>query len=186
MIFISYRSSDSLDLVSRLDADLTREFGPENVFRDTTRLQGGQNWTEQLDHHARTRPVMLVVMGATWQSATFTDGDLKGFPRLAGRQRLGATGNHAEPGNWKCRHTHIPQRRLRCLRKLGYGNVGWKRCTRNRESCCVRVITEHRPRQVEDLAPRLLPSAARTTAGWATMDAGRPVPTASRAALRGT
>src|SRR5437868_2972553 len=83
MIFLSYRISDSLDLVSRLDADLTRAFGRDAVFRDQTRLQGGQDWTEQLQHNARSRRVMLVVIGASWQSAVFTDGDRKGFPRLS-------------------------------------------------------------------------------------------------------
>src|SRR5215472_11800017 len=83
MIFISYRISDSLDLVSRLDADLTRAFGHPAVFRDRTRLQPGQDWTAQLEHNARNRRIMLVVIGATWQSAVFTDGDLQGFPRLS-------------------------------------------------------------------------------------------------------
>ena len=37
MIFISYRISDSLDLVGRLDADLTRQFDEYFVFRDKPR-----------------------------------------------------------------------------------------------------------------------------------------------------
>jgi hypothetical protein len=83
MIFISYRISDSQDLISRLDADLSREFGRENVYRDTARLQGALDWTKQLEQNARTRRVMLVAIGSTWQSAVFTDGDFKGFPRLS-------------------------------------------------------------------------------------------------------
>jgi tetratricopeptide (TPR) repeat protein len=82
MIFISYRISDSLDLVGRLDADLTREFGVKHVFRDKTRLQAGKDWTTQLEGNAKTRKVMLVVIGPTWQTVTVPDGDLKGYPRL--------------------------------------------------------------------------------------------------------
>ena len=65
MIFISYRISDSLDLVRRLDADLTREFGEDAVFRDKSRLQGGHDWTHELEQNAKSRRVMLVVIGAT-------------------------------------------------------------------------------------------------------------------------
>jgi hypothetical protein len=68
MIFISYRISDSLDLVDRLDGDLTREFGHDLVFRDKSRLHGGHDWTQELEKNAKGRRVMLVVIGATWQS----------------------------------------------------------------------------------------------------------------------
>lgn len=82
MVFISYRISDSLDLVSRLDADLTRAFGNDQIFRDKTRLEGGQDWTEILEYNAKNRKVMLVVIGPTWQTTAFVDGDWKGVPRL--------------------------------------------------------------------------------------------------------
>src|SRR5262245_13112816 len=82
MIFISYRITDSLDLVGRLDADLTRLFGPSAVFRDKSRLHGGNDWTEELERNARGCTLMLVVIGPTWQSAAFMDGDWKGVPRL--------------------------------------------------------------------------------------------------------
>jgi hypothetical protein len=82
MIFISYRISDSIDMVRSLDADLTRAFGADQVFRDKTRLEGGQDWTEILEYNAKTRKVMLVVMGPTWQTTSFDDGDWKGVPRL--------------------------------------------------------------------------------------------------------
>src|SRR5262249_42514404 len=82
VIFISYRISDSLDLVGRLDADLTRTFGPSAVFRDKTRLVGGQNWTQVVEHNARSCKVMLVVIGSAWQTASSEEGDWKGVPRL--------------------------------------------------------------------------------------------------------
>ncbi|HZZ79848.1 MAG TPA: toll/interleukin-1 receptor domain-containing protein, partial [Gemmataceae bacterium] len=82
MIFISYRISDSLDIVGRLDADLAREFGAEVVFRDKSRLRGGHDWTRELETNAKSRRIMLVVIGDTWQTTSFTDGDWKGMPRL--------------------------------------------------------------------------------------------------------
>src|SRR5437016_14254452 len=83
MIFLSYRISDAKDPVSRLDADLTRAFGRDAVFRDKPQLQGGQNWTAELANEARTRRVMLVVIGATWQRAAYEDADRLGMLRLS-------------------------------------------------------------------------------------------------------
>lgn len=82
MIFISYRKSDSEDFVSRLDNDLTAEFGQENVFRDFSRLKGGEVWTDVLESNAINRKVMLAVIGDKWQVADETSGEWKGFPRL--------------------------------------------------------------------------------------------------------
>src|SRR5437762_32920 len=83
MIFISYRIADSNDVVDRLDADLAAEFTRDAVFRDKKRLVGGQEWSDELTRNATTRRVMLVVIGPGWQTATFTDGDRKGYPRLS-------------------------------------------------------------------------------------------------------
>src|SRR5437870_2901025 len=82
MIFISYRISDALDLVDRLDENLTREFGANKVFRDKSRLEGGHDWTDELTKHATNCRVMLVVIGKSWQATTAEDGDWKGIPRL--------------------------------------------------------------------------------------------------------
>jgi hypothetical protein len=82
MIFISYRISDSLDLVGRLDADLINEFGEASVFRDKSRLRGGDDFTHELEKNAKSCAVMLVVIGATWQTAADKEGDWKGVPRL--------------------------------------------------------------------------------------------------------
>lgn len=82
-IFISYRIADCADLVGRLDADLTRAFGRDAVFRDKTRIEGGTEWTTEIEEHAKSCKIMLVVIGPGWQSAAFADGDRKGFPRLS-------------------------------------------------------------------------------------------------------
>jgi hypothetical protein len=83
MIFISYRISDSLDLVARLADDLIKRFGAENVFRDKNSLQFGQDWPQELQDKARGCRVMLVVIGRGWQEAKFESGRKKGFPRLS-------------------------------------------------------------------------------------------------------
>jgi anti-sigma regulatory factor (Ser/Thr protein kinase) len=82
MIFISYRISDSLDLVGRLDADLTAIFGHHLVFRDRTRLHAGDEWPDIVREAVRSCRVMLVVIGATWDSASLPEGDWKCVPRL--------------------------------------------------------------------------------------------------------
>ena len=83
VIFISYRISDANDVVARLDDSLTAEFWRPAVFRDKTRLQGGQDWTRKLEGAARSCDAMLVVIGARWKAASFEDGHLEGFPRLS-------------------------------------------------------------------------------------------------------
>lgn len=82
MIFISYRISDTNQFVARIDNDLTKEFGHESVFRDKTRIRGGEQWPEEIEQNANSRPIMLVVIGKAWTSAAFTEGKYKGFPRL--------------------------------------------------------------------------------------------------------
>ncbi len=83
MIFISYRKSDSTPTVGRLEDSLVREFGTGSVFRDRTRLQGGDTWTDELENNAEYRRVMLVVIDKTWQTVTYEDPDRKGVLRLS-------------------------------------------------------------------------------------------------------
>ncbi len=82
MIFISYRHSDSRKAVNRLDVDLVREFGRSAVFRDQKRLQGGDDWPNELERHARDCSAMLVVIGSDWQKAAYADDYRKGELRL--------------------------------------------------------------------------------------------------------
>ncbi len=82
MIFINYRKSDSFELADRLDADLSREFGSDAVFRDKSGLDGGDDYPLELEQNSKSRRIMLVVIGATWKSASFEDGDWKGSRRL--------------------------------------------------------------------------------------------------------
>lgn len=82
-VFISYRTSDCPDLVARLDEDLSRALGRDTVFLDKKRLYGGQEWPVELEANARSCPIMLAMIGPAWQTAAFSDGDRKGFPRLS-------------------------------------------------------------------------------------------------------
>jgi hypothetical protein len=79
VIFISYRINDSKDLVSRLDHDLTEEFGQDLVFRDRTRIPGGANWAKEIEENANNRRIMLVMIGPQWKSVSLPTGD----PRLS-------------------------------------------------------------------------------------------------------
>jgi len=82
LIFISYRISDANQFVARLDDSLSVEFGRDAVFRDKTRIDGGQDWPQEIEQNAKSRPIMLVVISKTWESASFTQGKYKGYPRL--------------------------------------------------------------------------------------------------------
>ena len=82
MIFISYRIADSNEFAARLDDSLADSFGRMTVFRDKSRLQAGEVWADAIEEEvARTR-VMLVVIGRTWHSASFSEGRYMGYPRL--------------------------------------------------------------------------------------------------------
>ncbi|MCY2966732.1 MAG: SUMF1/EgtB/PvdO family nonheme iron enzyme, partial [Planctomycetota bacterium] len=82
MIFISYRIQDSNDLVDRLATNLMEEFGTDLVFRDKSRLIGGQDWTVEIERQARTCRVMLVAIGGIWQSVQCQSGEFAHCPRL--------------------------------------------------------------------------------------------------------
>lgn len=87
-LFISYRIKDSMDLVARLDADLTRIFGADAVFRDKTGIEGGAEWAATLEKHINSCKIMVVVIGPTWHSSRFESGEKSGQLRLL------------DPGDW--------------------------------------------------------------------------------------
>ncbi|MEM6277893.1 MAG: TIR domain-containing protein [Verrucomicrobiota bacterium] len=82
MIFISYRKTDSQDIVNRLEHDLSEHFGADNVFLDQERLQPGSVWPSELEEKASNCKVMLAVIGENWQTAVETSPQWKGIPRL--------------------------------------------------------------------------------------------------------
>jgi hypothetical protein len=72
-IFISYRRSDSQEVVDHLYAQLVRVFGPRNVFKDDQVIQPGQDIRQQIHRALATVDVVLVVIGPGWASQRLFD-----------------------------------------------------------------------------------------------------------------
>jgi hypothetical protein len=68
LIFISYRIEDSLPAAARLDEELEVRFGPDAVFRDQRRLEGGSFWGPELESRVQSSSVVLVLIGSRWQT----------------------------------------------------------------------------------------------------------------------
>ena len=68
-IFISYRRSDSQDVVGRLYDHLERRLGTQAIFKDTGSIAIGSNFGERIRTTLQETAVMLVVIGPTWLSA---------------------------------------------------------------------------------------------------------------------
>ncbi|WP_219904772.1 SUMF1/EgtB/PvdO family nonheme iron enzyme [Stenomitos frigidus] len=67
-IFISYRRTDSQDVVGRIDDYLSRHFGREHVFLDRNSIGYGDAFPNRLKQAVQVSKVVLVVMGSTWLS----------------------------------------------------------------------------------------------------------------------
>jgi hypothetical protein len=67
-IFISYRRSDSQDMVGRIDDYLTDHFGREHVFLDRNSIDYGAVFPDRLKQAIQDSKVVLVVIGADWSS----------------------------------------------------------------------------------------------------------------------
>ncbi|MGE0097292.1 MAG: TIR domain-containing protein [Hydrogenophaga sp.] len=61
-IFISYRASDGKKDADRLCADLSRLYGPDQVFFDKQDLRGGLSWRSAIMAALGTRPVVLLLI----------------------------------------------------------------------------------------------------------------------------
>lgn len=70
-IFISYRRDDSEGEAGRLFDDLTRVFGPENVFMDVAGIQPGADFRKAIESSVANCGVLLAVIGPIW--ATLSD-----------------------------------------------------------------------------------------------------------------
>jgi hypothetical protein len=170
-IFISYRIDDSNDLVGRMDDYLRAQFGDATVFRDKRRLLAGQEWSDELERNVRNCAVILVVIGPSWEHATFRDGRHKGFPRLS------------DPEDWVRKEitvalqsgcTVIPVRANRedlpdraWLENVGLAGLAGKQS--------VRVRSDEFQRDMTDLMGRLRQILAAATHPWAS-NAGAAAP----------
>lgn len=82
MIFLSYRTEDTEHVVDLLDARLTTEFGEDAVFRDRTRIDPGAPWAQVIDDNARSRKIMLAVIGPSWHLVRRKDGGRRARPSI--------------------------------------------------------------------------------------------------------
>jgi hypothetical protein len=68
-IFISYRRSDSEDVLGRINDHLVRCFGEHAIFRDVDSLAAGRDFPEQLRDGLERCHICLVMIGRNWLSA---------------------------------------------------------------------------------------------------------------------
>jgi len=68
-VFISYRRSDSQDVVGRLYDHLERRLGTQAIFKDTGSIVIGSNFADRIRTSLQETDVMLVVIGSAWLSA---------------------------------------------------------------------------------------------------------------------
>lgn len=82
MIFLSYRTDDTNEIVDLVELHLQKEFGEDAIFRDRTRIAPGQAWSTEIEGRAQSCTVMLAVIGKKWASLRHQHGPLRGRPRL--------------------------------------------------------------------------------------------------------
>ncbi|MFG6101444.1 TIR domain-containing protein [Leptothoe sp. EHU-05/26/07-4] len=73
-IFISYRRSDSSDIVGRIYDKLTSHYGQDSVFKDIDSIPYGVDYREHIRHWVNQCQVMLVIIGLDWLETTTVEG----------------------------------------------------------------------------------------------------------------
>jgi pterin-4a-carbinolamine dehydratase len=69
IVFISYRRDDSGSEARLLRDALQREFGTDSVFLDTSSLQAGTIWPDELQEGLKRAQIVLAVIGPEWLRA---------------------------------------------------------------------------------------------------------------------
>lgn len=72
--FISYRRSDSADIVGRIYDRLAEDFGEEPIFKDVDDIPLGVDFKEYLDQKVSECTVLLAVIGDRWVNANDDSG----------------------------------------------------------------------------------------------------------------
>ena len=67
-VFINYRHDDRRGEARVLHERLRSRFGGENVFLDTSALQPGMNWQDEIKSHSGSCHVFLTLIGPRWIS----------------------------------------------------------------------------------------------------------------------
>lgn len=65
-IFISYRRSDSTDVVGRIYDQLSKHFGKDAVFKDVDSIPAAADVPQEIDDQIKVSKVVLAVIGANW------------------------------------------------------------------------------------------------------------------------
>lgn len=73
-IFISYRRSDSADIVGRIYDRLVQEFGRKSIFKDVDSIPLGIDFKGYLDRTVSECNVLLAIIGDRWLDATDASG----------------------------------------------------------------------------------------------------------------
>lgn len=74
-IFISYRRDDTEGEAGRLFDDLTRAFGPENVFMDVAGIRPGVDFRTAIEDNVAHCGVLLAIVGPTWVTIANATGE---------------------------------------------------------------------------------------------------------------
>ena len=69
-LFISYRRSDSNDVVGRIYDRLVRDLGADSVFKDVDNIPLGVDFVEYLNEQVKQSTGLLAVIGPTWLTVT--------------------------------------------------------------------------------------------------------------------
>lgn len=73
-VFISYRRTDSKDIVGRIYDRLIEKFGSQSVFKDVNTIPLGSDFRQVIDEAVKNCHVQLVVIGREWLTVTESDG----------------------------------------------------------------------------------------------------------------
>lgn len=65
-IFISYRRADCTSEAGRLYGSIIKELGEEVVFMDTSSIELGTQWTQEIENALQSAQVVIVVIGPNW------------------------------------------------------------------------------------------------------------------------
>ena len=75
-IFISYRRDDTDVLASRIYAELIKEFGMINIFKDSISIRPGENFMHRIEDELRKCSVLLVIIGKNWSMLKKKDNEI--------------------------------------------------------------------------------------------------------------
>jgi hypothetical protein len=74
-IFISYRRSDSADVVGRIYEHVIKRFGAEHVFKDVESIRGGADFRDSINEALDKSDFLLAIIGPAWLSTTDSSGN---------------------------------------------------------------------------------------------------------------